>query len=227
MSNQLALMQLADSFFPSGSFTLSYGLEYLVQTSQVTNSEELQTFLRILLNNKIIPGDLVALLHAYRGSQQNCLATIYEADQQLFKQTLIAQNRSSQQKSGRALLRLAATTWQDDKLESLQQQSLTKEFACLHPVVFATVAEIAGIDEVDTVLAFLHNFVTGILGVSIRLGIVGHLKAQRILLDLAPDLDAAYAQASQLNIKQMWSCTPTIDLAQMGHQKLQTKLFAS
>ncbi len=227
MSNQLAFMQLADSFFPSGSFTLSHGLEYLVQTKQVTNVEELQNFLQILVNNKLAPCDIVALLHAYRGSKQNCLATICEADQQLFKQTLIAQNRSSQQKSGRALLKLAQTTWQDQKLESLQHKSRTQEFACLHPVVFATVAEIAGINEVNTVLAFLHNFVTGILGVSIRLGIIGHLKAQQVLLAIAPDLETAYDQARQLDIHQMWSCTPTIDLAQMQHQKLRTKLFAS
>ena len=227
MSNQLALMQLADSFFPSGSFTLSHGLEYLVQTGQVTNAGELQTFLRILLSNKIIPSDVVALLHAHRGSQENCLATILEADQQLFKQTLIAQNRSSLQKSGRALLSLAQKTWRDHKLDSLRHQSTTKEFACLHPIIFATVAEISGVDDVDTVLAFLHNFVTGILGVAIRLGIIGHLKAQEVLLELAPDLEAAYDQANQLDIRQMWSCTPTIDLAQMRHQKLRTKLFAN
>jgi len=220
-------MQLADSFFPSGSFTLSHGLEYLVQTGQVTNAEELQTFLRILLSNKIVPCDVVALLHAHRGSQENCLATICEADQQLFKQTLIAQNRSSLQKSGRALLSLAQKTWQDHKLDSLRHQSNTKEFACLHPIIFATVAEISGVDEVDTVLAFLHNFVTGILGVAIRLGIIGHLKAQAVLLELAPDLEAAYDQANQLDIRKMWSCTPTIDLAQMRHQKLRTKLFAN
>ena len=183
--------------------------------------------MRILISNKIAPCDVVALLHAYRGSKQDCLATIYEADQKLFKQTLIGQNRSSQQKSGRALLRLAQTTWQDHKLEALQHKSLTPDFACLHPVVFATVAEVAGLDEMSTVLAFLHNFVTGMLGVSIRLGIIGHLKAQQVLLSLSPDLEAAYKQASQLDIGQMWSCTPTIDLAQMRHQKLRTKLFAN
>ena len=227
MKNQLALMQLADSFFPSGSFTLSHGLEYLVQNKQIKNAADLQTFLQILLLNKIGSCDLVALIHSHRGSQQNSLPIIIDADRQLFNQTLIATNRQTQQKSGRALLMVAQETWQDEKLRQLQEKTATKQFYCLHPVVFGVVAEIAGIDEQNTALAFLHSYITGLLGAAIRLGIIGHIQAQKILLALQLDIVTTYHQACSLKLSEMWSCTPTIDLAQMQHQKLKTRLFAS
>lgn len=227
MNNQLVLMQIADSFFPSGSFTLSHGLESLVKTKQIKNVTDLQAFLKILLLNKIGSCDLVALIYSYRGNQQNNLQLIQDADRQLFSQTLIEKNRQTQQKSGRALLMVAQEIWQNKILEILQQQTITNQFYCLHPVIFGVVGEIAEIDEENTALAFLHNFITGLLGAAIRLGIIGHIQAQKTLLELNSDIHKAYQQASSLQLTEMWSCTPTIDIAQMQHQQLGTRLFAN
>ncbi|MDJ0744855.1 MAG: urease accessory UreF family protein [Xenococcaceae cyanobacterium MO_167.B27] len=227
LSQKLALMQLADSFFPSGSFTLSHGLEFLVQTKQITSAADLQMFLQLLLRNKIGSCDLVALIHSYRGSQHNDLAAVKLADQRLFAQTLIAENRITQIKSGRALLMVANSTWQNEQLTTLTKDVANNRFNCLHPVVFAVVAQIAGISEEDAILGFLHSFVTSLLGAAIRLGVIGHVQSQKLLLNLASDIELTYHQAQLINLDQMWSCTPTIELAQMQHQKLDIRLFAS
>lgn len=225
MNNQLALMQLADSFFPSGSFTVSHGLEYLVQTKQIKDVAQLKTFLQIILHNKIGSCDLVALIHAYKGSQENNISMIIDADRQLFRQTLVAKNRQTMQKSGRALLMVARQIWQDNQLQQLQLA--TEQFYCLHPIIFGVVAQIAETDEQNTALAFLHSFITSLLGAAIRLGVIGHIQAQKMLLFLSSDMTNAYSQARSLDINRMWSCTPTIDLAQMQHQQLKTRLFAN
>ncbi|MDJ0573530.1 MAG: urease accessory UreF family protein [Xenococcaceae cyanobacterium MO_234.B1] len=227
VSQKLALMQLADSFFPSGSFTLSHGLEFLVQTKQITSAEDLQIFLQLLLRNKIGSCDLVALIYSYKGSKHNDLAAVRLADTRLFAQTLIAKNRITQRNSGRALLMIANSTWQNEQLATLTQDVAHNRFNCLHPVVFAVVAQVAGISEQDAILGFLHSFVTGLLGAAIRLGVIGHLQAQQLLLNLASDIELTYHKAQSINLDQMWSCTPTIDLAQMQHHKLNTRLFAS
>ncbi len=227
ISQKLALMQLSDSFFPTGSFTLSHGLEFLVQNKQITSAEELQIFLQLLLRNKIGTCDLVALIHSYQGSKSNDLAAVKLADTRLFAQTLIAKNRITQRNSGRALLMIAHSTWQNQQLEILSQDVANNQFNCLHPVVFGVVAQVAGINEQDAVLSFLHTFTTGLLGAAIRLGVIGHLQAQQLLLNLASDIQLTYQQAQSMNLDQMWSCTPAIDLAQMAHHKLNTRLFAS
>ncbi|QSJ20800.1 urease accessory protein UreF [Nostoc sp. UHCC 0702] len=224
---QLALMQLSDSFFPSGSFTLSHGLESLVQENQLTSSEDLQIFLKLLLRNKVGVTDTVALIHAYRGSAIDDLDAVRIADAQLFAQTLVEKTRETQRKSGRALLMVASSTWQDIQLNSLNEDAATGKIHCLHPVIFAVVGRVALLSEQDTVLAFLHSFITSLLGAAIRLSIVGHIQAQRILLQIAPDIETAYQTAASMSLNQMWSCTPAIDIAQMRHQKLTYRLFAS
>ena len=226
IAQQLAMMQLADSFFPTGSFTLSHGLESLVQTGKIHSVQELQVFLQLLLQNKVGTSDLVALLHSHRGINGN-LEAVRQADRQLFAQTAIAKIRETQRQSGRALLMVSSSTWQDERLEILNREAATGKIHCLHPVIFGAVAAIADLSEQDAVLAFLHGLVTSILSAAIRLGVLGHIQTQQILLYLAPDIEAVWSTARSMNLEQMWSCTPSIDIAQMQHPKLAQRLFAN
>lgn len=224
---RLAMMQLADSFFPSGSFTLSHGLESLVAGGQVRSPEDFQAFLQILLHNKVGAADLVALQAAYRGSAAVNLAQVRDADALLFAYTPIQAARETQQKSGRALLMVARSTWPDDQLETLQTDILHQRCPGLHPIIFAVVGRAAGLTEADTVFAFLHSWLTGLAGAAIRLSVLGHLGAQQILQALAPDLEQVAQAARDRPLTDIWSCTPAIDIAQMTHQHLTQRLFTN
>ncbi len=224
---KLTLIQLADSFFPSGSYTLSHGLESLIQQGKIEQPEDIASFIQVLLRYKISTCDLVALIHAYDASAANDPEEIKNIAAQLYALTLIETTRKTQIQSGRALLMVAQSTWKHPRLETLDRERALNQFYSLHPVVFGVVGNIAGLNTTDTALAFLHGFVTGVLGAAIRLGSLGHLQAQQILLQLAPDIETAYHTASPMDLDEMWSCTPTIDLAQMHHSRLSGRLFAS
>lgn len=225
IDRQLALMQLADSFFPSGSFTLSHGLESLVASQQILTAEDFQGFLSVLLHNKVGSADLVALVHAYRASRDNDVAGIQQTDRFLFAHTPIQETREAQRKSGRALLLVARSLWHDPQLDTLATELAANQLPCQHPIVFAVVGRIAGLSECDTELAFLHSFLTSLLGAAIRLGVLGHIRAQQILKSLAPDLATIVHTAATTPLAAIWSCTPTIDIAQMHHRNLYQKQF--
>jgi urease accessory protein len=222
---RLALMQLSDSFFPSGSFTLSHGLEALHQLGQIQSVENFEDFLRLLLRYKVAPSDLVALIHAYRASDANDIAAIRQADLQLFAQTPIQEAREAQRKNGRALLMVARSIWQDAQLETLHQDALHHQIQCLHPVVFAVVGRTAALGESDTIFAFLHSFLTSLVSAAIRLGILGHVRAQVVLKTIAPEIEQVIQSASTMTLDEMWSCTPAIDIAQMRHTQFSHKQF--
>jgi len=227
LNQQLTLLQLADSFFPSGSYTLSHGLESLVQSKAITTAEQLESFVQLLVGNKVGTTDLVALTHAHRASRQNDIAGIAQTDTRLFAQTPIEKTRTTQRQSGRALLMVASKTWPHSQLSKLAQMTAIQQFNCLHPIVFAVVAQVAQLDETDTRLAFLHGFVTGVLGAGIRLGVIGHLQAQQIRRAVSADMEAVCKAAGQKSLNEMYSCTPLIDIAQMRQAKLSRRLFAS
>ncbi len=226
VDSRLALMQLSDSFFPSGSFTLSHGLESLVQTHQIRTAADVETFLYLLLHHKVGCSDLVALIHAYRASVANDLGEIRRADACLYAQTLIQATREAQSRSGQALLMVARSTWSDRQLEALQDAIDTRQTIGLHPIIFAVVGRAVHLSERDTSLAFLHSFITGIVGAAIRLGLLGHLGAQTMLSTMAADIEMLVTQVPA-SLDEMWSCTPAIDVAQMSHQRLRSKQFAT
>ncbi|MEO1673293.1 MAG: urease accessory UreF family protein [Cyanobacteria bacterium J06631_2] len=227
IKQKLTLIQLADSFFPSGSYTLSHGLESLKQQGKIQQSGDVANFLKLLLQYKIATCDLVALIQAHQASTENNVARIIATAAQLQGLTLIETTRKTQLQSGRALLMVAQSTWEHTLLETLDQKRISDQFDCLHPVVFGIVGSVANLNQIDTALAFLHGFVTGVLGAAIRLGSLGHLEAQQILLELSAEIEAAYHTASTMNLEEMWSCTPSIDIGQMRHSRLNSRLFAS
>ncbi|MGB5916362.1 MAG: urease accessory UreF family protein, partial [Phormidesmis sp.] len=110
IAQQFVLMQLADSFFPSGAYTLSHGLESLVQSGRMNSAEDVESFVRLLLCNKVGSTDLVALAHAHTASVQDDLEAIADIDARLFAQTAIEKTRLAQRQSGRALLMVASKT---------------------------------------------------------------------------------------------------------------------
>ena len=63
-------------------------------------------------------------------------------------------------------------------------------------------------NEADTILAFLHGFTTGLLGAGIRLGAMGHLQAQQILVQLAPDIEMVCHTASSMSLNEMCLVLP-------------------
>ncbi len=224
---QMALMQLSDSAFPSGSFTLSHGLESLVYSGQIKTADDFQEFIKLLLYNKIGTSDLVALLHAYRASVNDDLVEIRRADLRLFASTAIAQTRETQRKSGRALLTVAQSIWQDAQLETLAIDTAAGRIQCLHPVIFAVAGRATLLGESDTMLAFLHSFVTSLALAGIRLGVLGHIQAQVVINAISFDIEPIINNAIGMTLDDMRSCTPAIDIAQMRHKYFTQKQFAN
>jgi urease accessory protein len=153
--------------------------------------------------------------------------TIRDIDHQLFAQTLLQPTRESQCKSGRALLMVASSTWEHSLLNLLRSYIENGDMHGLHPVIFAAVGKVAGLDEENTVFAFLHSFLTSLCGASIRLGKVGHINAQIILKEMGPALNKVAKIATLSRMDDIWSCTPFIDIAQLAHPSLPQKLFSN
>ncbi|MEM9215358.1 MAG: urease accessory UreF family protein [Cyanobacteria bacterium P01_F01_bin.150] len=227
VDQRLALMQLSDSFFPSGSFTLSHGLESLIQSKHICSIQDLEDFLGLIFHNKVGSMDMVALRQAYRTSAGHHTLTLQDIDAQLFAQTLIKPNRDSQCKSGRALLMVARQTWHHPQLDTIYQSIQVREMHGMHSVIFAVVGQAIGLDEDNTVFAFLHNFLTGLCGAALRLGLIGHINAQTLLKNMAPSLECVARGAIATELDDMWSCTPFLDIAQLTHDALPQKLFST
>ena len=103
----LAALQLGDSLFPSGGFTLSHGLETLAERGLVRNAAELHEWLAMTLARQIAPSDGVAAAAAWDARDDP--AASQEIDALLLATKLAREPREASVRTGRQLLAILTT----------------------------------------------------------------------------------------------------------------------
>lgn len=113
-------------------------------------------------------------------------------------------------------------------LETLAIDTAAGTIQCLHPVIFVLVGRTALLSESDTILAYVHSFITNLALAAIRLGVLGHIQAQVVISAIAlNDIESIVNRALAMTLNDMQSCTPAIDIAQMNHKHLSQRQFAN
>src|SRR2546427_8687320 len=176
----LNALQLSDTFFPTGLYTLSHGLEAFVQAGLVSKTE-VEALVRDYLENVLGPADGVALSHAHRATEGRDLGRLIEIDRRLFAMKLIREARESSRRVGKRMLTTAL---------KLSPDSLLKDYwGAVHAgacpgnsaAALGAVTATLGIARRQAMLIELYTFATSILGAAMRLVRLDHEEAQLIL----------------------------------------------
>jgi urease accessory protein len=206
---QQLLYQLADSAFPAGSFAHSLGFEALRALGLLADERALGLRLGELAwhtAHTMLPflGD------AHRG---DAIAADRACDRFL---TSHVANRASRAQ-GRALT-IAGEALFGTRIE----------LPCGHlPATLGVVLASAGVALDDARSLAMFGALRAATSAAVRLGVVGPLRAQRMLLDVAPLAERALADTRELRGVDARSVAPLVDLAQTAHDRLYARLFQS
>src|SRR5215210_3802011 len=74
--DEVSMLQLGDSFFPTGMYTTSSGLETLFYDGRIKTKQEIIEFLTVCLKYQIGPADCAALANAYDFAKEENITTI-------------------------------------------------------------------------------------------------------------------------------------------------------
>ncbi len=219
----LAAFQHADSMFPSGAVSFSWGLESLFNRGIVTDRRALAEFMTTQLSGRWANLDRVILVHAREAD--NDLERLTWLDAMVEARALSAELRLGSKRIGSALLNVHKRLGTKLAVEFSDLVASGASYGNI-PVVQGILWGNLGFSSHQIQVMSAHGLCTGLLGAAVRLSIVGYLDAQSIYASLLPLVDGIFLEPV-CEPGDAHSFIPQVEIASMNHETDEMRMFAN
>jgi len=218
-------MQLSDSFFPSGLYTLSNGLETIFDEKRASSEGDVYDFLEVTLEQQLGPADSVALSNAYDCAKSKDISGIIRCDNVLYSMKLIQESRAASCRAGSQMLKCIVAISSDSFLKSYSEKISKNDSPGTHPVVAGVCSFAMGIKKEQARQMMMYGFCVSTTGAALRLGMIDHIQSQKILHKIKPKIQQTLEKFVDTKINDCWQFSPQYDLIQMTHENKFSKMF--
>lgn len=224
-TTDVSLMQLSDSFFPTGLYTTSSGLEALSKTKRLTN-KDIFDYISTYFHQVVGPSDCIAMGNAYESCMKNKLSVLLDVDECLHSMRLIEETRRASVRSGNQLLKCVSAFVKNKKMIKDYKNAIQNGNATgIYPVSFGVTSWALGIPKNKAGLILLYGFTVSVVGAALRLGVIQHYDGQKIIHELRPVIVKSVLENIDRPVSNMWQFAPGLDILQMKHEAMSSKMF--
>ena len=216
-------LQLTDSFFPVGAFAYSDGLETAAAEGHVRDAASLCEWMDHFLERVFVPCEGLALAKCMLALKAGDSGTLSRVDEELTAIRPASAVRAASAGIGKRLLSLYGAIYGDEHFSEYVRMLPDGNAAAAYAVVFFH----CGLGERDAVLAFGYNRLAGIVSAGLRLISMGQQQGQVLLTRTIDRLPAAADRILQMVDQPLRSFSPLLDIRQMNHQYVYSRLFRS
>lgn len=222
-ASSLLMLQHGDSFFPSGSVAFSYGMETLCADVKVETQSDVQRFLEQHLRYRWASLDRTLLRTAWCAGGN--LDIVQSADLTQQRMSIPHESRTGSWRAGRALLSVherLGTRCALEYSERIDRGSALGHLCVIQGLVWWGVG--LSVEQAETLS--VHTMCVGMVSAAIRLGVIGHTGAQRLLTDLRALAEDAL-NTPCVHAEAVRSFTPAADIAMMRHEWQASRVFSN
>lgn len=216
-------LQLNDSALPSGRMAHSNGIESWLHHHSDSDDGALEQLIVDYVANSIATLDAVATAAAWRATT---VGELIDIDQRLLSYKTSQNGRTSSQSAGRqitATIRKVGLVKRSDYLDAVVKRSTPGNIA----VVEGAVQSLLGIPQDICVLGSLRSAMSLAISVCVRLGCLGALVGQRILVRNNDVLVSLAGKVLATPLSELASHTIELELRGMQHEPRTSRFFAS
>jgi len=221
--HEFHLMQLADSFFPSGMFGMSGGLESFVKSGRIRNGSDVLSFARRQVQFQVVPCDCAVLLIVMDSAKKGDVERAVAADNRCHSMKLAKEVRIASARSGRQILNCVLHIAPNKFAKQFYGKVEAGASAGTYPACLAVAASALRIPQKSALRMMLYSYSASVVGSAIRLGVIEHLEGQRILTQLAPEISSM--QVRKKDIDELWQLAPLAEILQMQHEREELRMF--
>lgn len=220
----LGCLQVGDSLFPTGRYTLSYGLETFAAHASL-DLPTLEAFALDHICDGTAPSDGVALAVAHRAALTGDLDLAQRADARLSAVKLPREQREASIRAGRAILNLGSQLFDDPHLPAYLSRVRAQTAHGNQAVAMGLVLAGQGVPQAQAVATEMYAVAAGLAAAAVRLGVSDHRTVQLMLHRLKPSIARASVDACDKQVADIGGCTPWIDVMAMRHERAALRLF--
>ena len=226
LQQELGALQLSDSFFPTGLYATSNGLESLFLQKRIHSADDVADIIKTGITQQVGTTDCIALAETYRAISSHDMQKIIHIDNTLFATKCIKETRDASTRSGIQLVKCVTEFVEDYKpLNDYCHHVLEHNVHGVFPVAFAVCCSSMQITKEKSALMMLYGFTVSMVGAAMRLGIIQHIEGQRIIHGIKPVIGKTLLESMDKPLSEMSQFAPQMDVTQMSHEQLDSKMF--
>lgn len=210
--------------YPVGAFSYSHGLEWAVETGDITSLGSLVDWLTVVLREGSGLADATFCAHAHRAVATADGAALTEVSELALAFQPSKERRLETTAQGNAFMAATEAAWPAAAL-ALVRASWPDAVA--YPVAVGAATAAHGIDEATALHAFLHAVAANLISAAVRLVPLGQTDGQRALAAMEQVVTDTAAAARALTLDAIGGHALRSDLASMRHETQYTRLFRS
>lgn len=220
----LALFVWLSPAYPVGAFAYSHGLEWAVETQEVTDLPTLTGWVDDLLRHGGPFADAVLLAHAFAATRAEDDEGLREV---LELAAAFAPSRERQMETlnqGDAFLAATRAAWAAPVLERLPA---IWDGRVAYPVAVGVAAAAHGLPLEATLAAFLNAVAANLISAAVRLVPLGQTDGNRALAAATLTVREVAPEALAVPLDRLGGAALKSDIASMRHETQYTRLFRS
>ena len=222
------IFQIVDSFFPSGSYAHSHGLESLVELGLIRDERDLIALLKNMLQTVFQQQELPACYFAHSLAGRCDRDGLFRLDAKVHALKLAQEARQASLQTGKARWNVLVSLIPDHPFLLECSRAMKKEeWQGHHCVVFGVQNACMGILPEDGASALAYHALSAMVSAGMRLLRFGQDSAQHIIYDIAKDIPGIVQLAHKISLEELGVSCPTLDIASMIHRRASRRLFLS
>lgn len=215
----LNLLRMSDSFFPMGSFTMSQGMEQVINENLLPR-EKVAKIINIYLEKIWKTFDIGIFYKALEAVERKDIELLKKIDEICYCSKVTEENRSAIVKMGRSMMK--ATEFKEDSIGKTYEDLVNADAVYgTYPVVLALSANQFSYKDLGG-LSLLYVNLMEVTASLVRMGIIDYIEAQRILSNAITSVET-----KSLKLSDLHQSFPLADIASMRHELSSSRMFMS
>jgi urease accessory protein len=216
------LLQLASPLLPVGGYSYSEGLESLVSQGIITDRSTFKAWIDRELSVGAIRIETAVMDRAYLAGMALDTDRLQYWNHWLSAARETEELREQSWQMGGSLIKLAI-----ELTPEMKDLISNVELPCNYAIAFGMTAQHWQIDRSAAISAYLHSWVTNLIGAGVKLIPLGQTAGQQLIWELQGDLDRLSLTIPTLDDEDLSACSWGLALASMQHETLYSRLFRS